>query len=790
MPDSFAITPEGKVLIANGMDPMFRWDGLTAQAEPAGIPPPTTAVTLSGSGIGPNVGAYLAYCRFVDKDGLASNLTPVSDEYDAIFAQGSINGIQVRSLSYIRSLFSAVSTPQGSPVLVSSYSSLNAVAAQLASLTETPVQISTTTAHGLSNGARVILADITGPDELNGDWEIIVDSPTTFRLVGPTDLTTPYRGGGTWKAGVGTFVYTNVPATSNPRVTKRQLLRNTAGQTATFYVDVETTDLSTTTLTSTRQDDELSAQEAVPLLDETGTIFANRHTVPSANYSVLAHHLGRMFGAVPQRYDEGNAKVVQGSTSVVGIGTEWTEPMEGRYLYVTNASKPYLISDVNKATQTITLSEAYIDASNPYARYAIEPTPGERKAIGYSEAGLVESWPATNALSVEEDNDDITGLVVANSFIWILEQRHIYKFTFQADPSLDGYVFLAASGRGCVNNRCCLKVDADLYMLDEQGVFMFDGDVKPLSTPIQDNFREDVGAPYRINWKHSRYFHGVHYAKQETVRWFVCLGDEYLPRHCICYNYRLERWWTEEFPIPIASSCEATIGNERVVLLGTSGGRVLKMWEGTLDGPRADAGTVRGTVTNATLLSVTDSAADFPTTGVVNSTITIVRGKGKGQTRKIVAVSGRTLTIAQPWLDLPDTTSVYQIGGVEWYYRSGWYRFVDDETQNPRRVEVVFEPLDNPAIMDMRLFRDYSDEPIVWARRANSNDADGVQVAEGSAYLEADLTKPTGHVKQSLSGHRELLIVGQRYWSLELSGVQNSEQIRINEATIEGVRPD
>ena len=80
MPSSFIETADGTVLIANGIDPVLKWNGKTNQAEPAGVAAPEDALSLSGSGVGVITGTYYAFVRFVDRDGNFSNLSPVSAE--------------------------------------------------------------------------------------------------------------------------------------------------------------------------------------------------------------------------------------------------------------------------------------------------------------------------------------------------------------------------------------------------------------------------------------------------------------------------------------------------------------------------------------------------------------------------------------------------------------------------------------------------------------------------------------------------------------------------------------
>ena len=50
MPSSYAETPEGLLFISNGMNQAIQWDGFADQAEPIGVPAPTTKVVLASSG--------------------------------------------------------------------------------------------------------------------------------------------------------------------------------------------------------------------------------------------------------------------------------------------------------------------------------------------------------------------------------------------------------------------------------------------------------------------------------------------------------------------------------------------------------------------------------------------------------------------------------------------------------------------------------------------------------------------------------------------------------------------
>jgi hypothetical protein len=215
--------------------------------------------------------------------------------------------------------------------------------------------------------------------------------------------------------------YTGVPVPTQSKVTRKQILRNTAGQFATFYVDVDTTNVNTTSFSSTNTDAMLADQEAQPLFDLEGNDIANVYGVPPDWKPLLAYHLTRMWAAGEVTYSEGSCKVTTGSPTVTGFGTNWKSEYAGRYLHVLGATQSYLIDSVNETSQTITLDENYANASDLFAGYSIKAAPAERPLVYFSEAGLPEAWPAVNALSLPEDGDVVTGLMPMGSWLYVPE---------------------------------------------------------------------------------------------------------------------------------------------------------------------------------------------------------------------------------------------------------------------------------------------------------------------------------------------------------------------------------
>lgn len=743
-PNSYAETPSGLILIANGIDPMYKWDGLLGRADTAGIQSPPTAIAFGGTDVGTIIGKRVAYVRFLDQLGNVSNLSPVSNEVDF-----GVDG-----------LIDAVSYSAAGLVTVTSKD------------------------HGRSTGDPIVIEHVQGLGLVNGSWTITVLDADRFTINLLVVTGGTYTFGGRWVYGIATVLYGSVPVPTEPKVVRRQILRNLDGNTETFYVDIDTDDLVSTAFSSTADDETLSGGTPVPLYSADDTNFANRYFPPPSHKALVASHLGRIFAAGDVSYTSGNCRPLFGQNTILGTGTNWQASFVGRVIYMSGASSTYEIAAVDVANQIITTTATIVDSIGPFTSYAIRSPIGERRFVYYTEPALPESWPPWNAISFPEDSDDMTGLMVMRSFLFVLERRHIYKFTFQSDPARDGFVF-PTTRRGCINNRCWVIIEDDSYMLDEAGIHRYDGqESTPISQKIQSLFQK-LGNPgdLQVNWNaDQRYWHAAHDPVRDTIRWFVAMSGSTYPRHAICYDYRRDRFWLEEYPFAVTSSTIATIGYRRSIA-GIEARRVLCLGEGSLDA--VDSGNaMRGTVTSAGPVSITDSSASFPA-NLAGAPVSIASGSGVDQQRRIVDNTDTTLIVDRPWLISPDDTSVYQVGGVNWTWQSGWFRFVEQEQSNPRDVEVIFPPLPNPSSFNIRLFHDHATQPETWSRTI---DQDGASTIANQPEVTVDSTYPAGFVAQRLMGHRDTRATGRRYVSVELSGVQATDVQRIYQVNINGVR--
>jgi hypothetical protein len=312
---------------------------------------------------------------------------------------------------------------------------------------------------------------------------------------------------------------------------------------------------------------------------------------------------------------------------------------------------------------------------------------------------------------------------------------------------------------------------------------MSGNDVRSLSDQIQNLFNPLSDSEFRLQWRWKRYWHACHDPDTQTVYFFVSLSGG-PPRHALAYRYGSQSWDILEYPIPIMSSCLGRVNGRRQVFGGAFGRQVLAINAGQRDGGRL-TGTLRGTVTSSTLLSLSDSAASF-SSSLVGVPVRIVEGKGRGQQRIITAVTSVKLTVDQLWTTQPDSTSVYQVGGVHWRWRSGRYRWVRDDFEGHRAIEADFDPRTAASTLLGMVYKDRDTTSLVNGQTILAARNNGVKLVRGERVMYLDATKENGFVRQELDQPGDSRADGERMVKVELDGTTNGEPHRIFEIGIEG----
>jgi hypothetical protein len=184
-------------------------------------------------------------------------------------------------------------------------------------------------------------------------------------------------------------------------------------------------------------------------------------------------------------------------------------------------------------------------------------------------------------------------------------------------------------------------------------------------------------------------------------------------------------------------------------------------------------------------MSISDTLAGFGD-DLVGAPVVMLDGVAKGHWRRIVEVNGTTLRLDRPWTIKPAVGDAYQVGGIQWRYRTGWFRWAQGEQENPRRLEILHEPCNEDQFLEAYLYQDRSQEPVVWGTTYPGDELSSMGTVADDPAIKGDLTNSLGFMQRRLDGFKEFYIDGPRFVSWELKGVTNQDQAVIYEMTVDG----
>lgn len=788
-PATFAESPDGILLIANGINPTLRWDGVTRTAIEAGVKPPTAAPVMSADGSQTATTTddlfetiqfdFTSYGKKVSSASSAARQAKWS-EYEA--------RIRATTNSSITSSDMLGRTPATKYFIIHDYFLGNTGAGLGAARPGT--LLTTAMWHFTKFTVRLLKNAISGDAELiNGRYVAFLRFVDRWgNPSNPSPLTNDQL-----FTDATTITYSLVEVPTEDRVLnggRREIWRTAAGEAETFFKDVDTDDMTSTTFTSTKTDTQLELQESMAAFSENGDFLINVYSPPPTSKPYIAACQNRMIAAGDRPWRKGMVSVTYGSTTVTGVSTDFPAALRGRFFYTPDVKAPIEILSVDSASQ-LTLVSAYPGPTDKFLPYAVR-VDATRGNVDFSQPASAsmrtgpESWSVFDAVAIAEENDEQTGLVTYNGYSYLLKRRSIWRLSFD-DFGLDTIPLAKpVLRRGCVNQQCAVEADGTVFMLDELGIHAFTGEsTTQISGPIQDLFREGG-----IFWGHSCRFHGVHCPDRHLIRWFVTLSGVERPRHAICFHYRLGRWWLEEYPHGVTASVLATINHRLRPVVALETGDLCAMDVGSLDLVDAQAGTTRLSPTAVGLVSVTTTET-LPAT-LVGSPIGVCSGEGRGQWRIIVGVSGGVITVDQPWLELPDTSSVLQIGGVRWYWRSGQFQRAVSEQSIPSGVWMQYTSTTNESLIEVRTYRDASPTAEV---QAQDLDSDNVTSVVGDDAVMVQLQQPgveeirlRGAARINRDRWQERDIPTLNCLELELAGFSGDEKTVVQQLTIVGAQ--
>lgn len=208
------------------------------------------------------------------------------------------------------------------------------------------------------------------------------------------------------------------------------------------------------------------------------------------------------------------------------------------------------------------------------AWYAVDTTGEKPNSLLYSEVDEPESVPEANELVLQENTDEpdkIVALVPLSTALLVIQQYHIYRLQYVAQPVIDASVLLV-SYRGILNSRCYTTINGVAYIADSMGMYAFDGQQEsPVSVPVDNFWRDRI-----IDFTKSALFHVSADHQRRVVRFHYCRTADTLPTRALCYCIATQAWWDEQYDRAMTASAPVTISGQRIDVLGTSVGTFVK----------------------------------------------------------------------------------------------------------------------------------------------------------------------------------------------------------------------
>lgn len=208
------------------------------------------------------------------------------------------------------------------------------------------------------------------------------------------------------------------------------------------------------------------------------------------------------------------------------------------------------------------------------AWYAVDTTLEKPNSLLYSEVDEPESVPTANELVLQENTDEpdkIVALIPLATALLVVQQYHIYRLQYVAQPVIDASILLV-SYRGAISSRCYATINGVAYIADTLGMYAFDGQQESaVSVPVDNFWRDRV-----IDFSKSSLFHVTADHQRRIVRFHYCKSTDTAPTRALCYCISTQAWWEEQYDKAMTAGVPVTINGQRTDILGTEIGTFVK----------------------------------------------------------------------------------------------------------------------------------------------------------------------------------------------------------------------
>jgi hypothetical protein len=464
-------------------------------------------------------------------------------------------------------------------------------------------------------------------------------------------------------------VTATLPTHPNPRVKYMSVYRTRMGELGPFYFAGRVLN-GTATLTINGGDESLPSDDflegpAADAEDESNNAGPFKYGRPPSKTICVSGLDGRILVAGERAYTAGSATATA-SSAVINFSSQasLTSGVVGKYFRFVGDSVRYEITSLVSPT-SIRLSTNYTlkpgETTYPTAaEYEIIGNPNEVYA---SEPGWPEYFPPIPLNVGSEDGGYITAMVAFFDDVLVFTESSIYRL-FTSGASV-GSVKTGATD-GAVSRRGVVVTPAGVAYFTGREVCMYaNGNSAVMSSAISsllETTREDMRQYAIMAYLNGRIYLAVSHDSDEHLDTIYVLS---------LATTAWDRW--SAFRIIDMQSIRTAAGSEYLYIeQPASSGYVVSAFADYCLNDGAGTSDYGGSVVSATSRTVTVGTV-LPTGGVglAGMQIRIVAGTGLGQEAWITSNTADTITVESAWRILPDSTSIYTIGGIRMSFASG-----------------------------------------------------------------------------------------------------------------------
>jgi len=171
---------------------------------------------------------------------------------------------------------------------------------------------------------------------------------------------------------------------------------------------------------------------------------------------------------------------------------------------------------------------------------------------------------------------------------------------------------------------------------------------------------------------------------------------------------------------------------------------------------------------------------------VTTSTLTILSGRGVGQTRRIAENTDGELIVDRPFSIVPDPGDKFGIGVIPYRYLTHRLKFTQSESQDEFSIRTDFDPQAWGSV-GIRQYIDHSTTPQPLAADLRPQDNDGASGEKDDVEVRIDLTRAEGYAVVRGDRHGERDTPHARSVRVELLGASGPTKHTFSGITVNGV---